>query len=1007
MSTRLFAPPETTRLPLTLPPVAPAPSSPGFPFLAAIAPVAASLVLWFATGSVLSLAFAALGPLLAVATMLDARRQRRRTIRLAEAERAEAFERLHRQIGLRHLDEAADLWSRHPPARSLAREGGVPAWGRDRLAPVVVGSAAVESAIRIEGSPVDERDRAAVDAARRLEHAPVIVDLRDGLGIVGSPQLVRAAARAVLVQLAHAVAPDLVAFTAPDTPAWAWVGMLPHAGAGTIAVVEAVPCTKPGATPSTRATRVGHDAEAAITVALASEASSLPPGLGVVIEIDAPRTARMLRAGDGGAPAELAPETLGLEQAAEWAEQARAFAARSGAVGAVAIPALVPVGDLPEPDAPVRSRASLRAALGVTREGVLELDLVADGPHAIVAGTTGSGKSEFLLAWIRQLAAAHPPERVAFLLVDFKGGAAFEPVAALPHVAGIVTDLEEAEAERAVLSLRAELRHRERVLRAAGVRDMSLLADDAPLGRLVVVIDEFQAMVQRFRELAAVVADIASRGRSLGVHLVLASQRPNGVLGDQVTANAPIRVSLRVMNRADSIAVVGTDEAAQIPVDRPGRGIVDRGDGTPVPFQSALVDGASIESVRRRFTDAPPVRRPWLDPLPRRLGPDELAHAVAESVGAAARTEGVHTGMHRTTASNAETARADARGSGRPASAVPFGLVDEPDLQRRSVAAWAPGDDGPLLVLGAPGSGRSTALAAIEAAMRAQPATGVTRLGNGRGADWAALIGLLGGHDSSPRRRLLVLDDLDACFAAWPEEYRHAAVAALERLLRETRGSGVSVVASAALGHRLGGGLRDLFGATLHLRHASRAELAHAGGVADLWQRDEPPGAGQWRGRRLQIVDAPRPPADAVPEPETVDFAAASVAVVSATVQRDLADLRALGLQPTLLAAGGEREVAAAVAALERPVVIGDAEAWMSAYSLSGRMRDSARLVVHGGLREFRALAPASAGRTGAISLPPLLDDADPECWQVDPGRTAARRRWKTTETSLNVQSGR
>ena len=89
-------------------------------------------------------------------------------------------------------------------------------------------------------------------------------------------------------------------------------------------------------------------------------------------------------------------------------------------------------------------------------------------------------------------------------------------------------------------------------------------------------------MIERFPELGSVIADIAARGRSLGVHLVLASQRPNGVVREQVTANCAIRVSLRVMQRADSLAVVGTDLAAEIAPDTPGRGILDRGDGHPV-----------------------------------------------------------------------------------------------------------------------------------------------------------------------------------------------------------------------------------------------------------------------------------------------------------------------------------------------------------------------------------------------------------------------------------------
>ena len=276
------------------------------------------------------------------------------------------------------------------------------------------------------------------------------------------------------------------------------------------------------------------------------------------------------------------------------------------------LPSRVLLGDLMQPAVDPASRASLAVAVGTAGEGPLVIDLVQHGPHALVAGTTGSGKSEFLLAWLTALAGSYPPDRVAFLLVDFKGGAAFEPIRDLPHVTGVVTDLDESEAERAVLSLRAELRHRERVLAQAGARDIRSLDHRIELARLVIVVDEFQAMIERFPDLGAVIADIAARGRSLGLHLVLAAQRPNGVVREQVTANCAIRVSLRVMQRADSLAVVGSELAAEIAPDTPGRGIVDRGDGCPVRFQS----GRRRRRGRQRGTDRErrsPSRPPTVD----------------------------------------------------------------------------------------------------------------------------------------------------------------------------------------------------------------------------------------------------------------------------------------------------------------------------------------------------------------------------------------------------------
>ncbi|SFR87400.1 DNA segregation ATPase FtsK/SpoIIIE, S-DNA-T family [Agromyces sp. CF514] len=991
MPPRLFAPPDATRLPLALPPAVPDPSPPGFPILAAVAPVAGAVVLWLVTGSMLSLGLAVLGPLLAIATLFDGRRQARRSRRRARVEREAAFDRLRAEVVVRHGVEREAARGRHPSSAALVAGGDAPTWREERPGPVVLGAAAVESALRIEGAPVDDLDRKALDHARRLEHAPVVVDLADGIGFAGPAVLVHAAARAVLVQCAHTVRPDAVSFETPGTPEWRWVEHLPHVGSGARVVVADLTGPHVPAPPVVPPTIGGTSA---CTIALAGEPEHLPPGLACVVRIDGPRSATLLRRGAVLGTA-LEPDLIGEAEASAWSVEARRIAVRAGlGLRSSELPALVGVRDLPTIDSPHCGRSTLRAPVGATADGVLELDLVSDGPHAIVAGTSGSGKSEFLLAWILQMAAVHPPERVSFLLVDFKGGAAFEPVAGLPHVAGIVTDLDDAEAERAVQSLTAELRHRERALRLANVRDIADLPDETELARLVVVVDEFQAMIQRFRDLGQVVADIASRGRSLGVHLVLASQRPNGVLGEQVTANAPVRVSLRVMTRADSVAVVGIDTAAGIPADRPGRGVVDRGDGVAVPFQSALVDAEAVDAVRRRFAHAGPVRRPWTDPLPSSLPPAELA---AARLAAADPSDA-------SVASFAPVRAKAAQGAGQAVPTVVFGLLDEPDLQRRSLAGWTAADDGHLLVLGMPGSGRSTALGSIESGLRAigGAASSVLRLGNDAPSDWHLLADLVvAARAGTFRPGVLVVDDLDTCLLAWPDEYRHAAVAMLGELMRDGRRRGFAVAASAVLAHRLSGGLGDLFGAVVHLRHPSRSELAHAGGAGDLWQRDCPPGAGQWRGRRLQVVDASPlgPRTGGVDAPARAQLDRPLVAIVSSTAARDLDGLRSAGLPATRLLAGGERDVLAARAPDAPLLVVGDADAWAASYGLAARMRESGTIVVRGGLREFRALAPAAAGRTGSIALPPLLADDGRECWVIEPGEVAVRRSWPTTET--------
>ncbi|GMA32076.1 FtsK/SpoIIIE domain-containing protein [Litorihabitans aurantiacus] len=138
---------------------------------------------------------------------------------------------------------------------------------------------------------------------------------------------------------------------------------------------------------------------------------------------------------------------------------------------------------------------SLTAPLGVDEHGrVREVDLVGEGPHALVAGTTGSGKSELLQAWVLALAMRHPPSRLHLLLVDYKGGATFAAAARLPHTVGLLTDLDGAASDRALAALRAELRRREHLVTAEGVRGVGELRD--PPARLLVVVDELRALVE-------------------------------------------------------------------------------------------------------------------------------------------------------------------------------------------------------------------------------------------------------------------------------------------------------------------------------------------------------------------------------------------------------------------------------------------------------------------------------------------------------------------------------
>ncbi|MBM7504314.1 FtsK/SpoIIIE domain-containing protein [Agromyces aurantiacus] len=978
--------------PLTLPPSPPEPARPGFPWIASIAPVAGAVVVWAVTGSAFALLFAALGPLVAIATMLDARRHGARARRAALAARSDALERLRAQVVDRHGLEREAAWRSTPSAREAILRA-VPAWRHPVPRRVVVGRGTRPSGLRIDGVATDEHDAAVLREAARLDDAPVAVEAGEGIGFVGPAHLARAAARAAVVQCADAAAPGSLAVLLPAT-GWECLAALPHrsddAGASTavLAVVEADPAREVGGRAASASPPAG-----AIVIAVAGHPGALPPGPSAIVRVDGPRSGALHPA--GGAHVELRPELLSAAEAATWAEGLDRAARRAGLASPEReLPERVALESLEaEPPAERPDRSGLRVAVGECGQGRFELDLAA-GPHALVAGTTGSGKSEFLLAWMTALALAYGPERVAFLLVDFKGGAAFEPIAALRHVTGIVTDLDEHEAARAVASIRAELRRREHVLRAAGARDVSVLDDGIELPRLVVVVDEFQAMVERFPELGDVIGDVAARGRSLGVHLVLASQRPNGVVREQVTANCGIRISLRVLQRADSLAVVGTDGASRIPPGRPGRAVGDRGDGCPVTFQSALAGAAVIEEARRRHAGASPPRRPWLDPLPRMVGLDSLEEVLAH-------------GRRRATPSIPPVASSVGASAGAWHGGLALGVADDPDRQRRVRAEWHPGHDGPLAVLGAPGSGRSALLEALAAQVAAVAGDdAVLRLEGPRSRRWDAISSLRDAAGPSRRPALVVIDDLDTAFSSWPDEHRFAALAGLEHLLRSSRGTGVAVVASAARLAGLGAGLRDAFTATALLRHASRADLIHAGGAGELWHAEAPAGAGQWRGLRTQFLHAAPAARDHGDGPAPLDLAGHPlVAVASATPAADAAVLSSRWPAATLVRLGSTPDAAAeASAAIDasrvggpQRILVGDADAWAANWSLTAAARSAATIVVHGGTAEFRALARGTG-------LPPLLDDHSAQCWIGRPEDPVARRRWLAADSTDSVR---
>ncbi|WP_448627058.1 FtsK/SpoIIIE domain-containing protein [Geodermatophilus sp. URMC 64] len=376
-----------------------------------------------------------------------------------------------------------------------------------------------------------------------------------------------------------------------------------------------------------------------------------------------------------------------------------------------------------------RSRDSLVATIGRTADGPVRIDLCRHGPHALVAGTTGSGKSELLQAWIAGLAMHHPPDRCTFLLVDYKGGAAFAEAVALPHTVGLVTDLDQQSTERALRSLGAELTRRESLLAEHGVADVSALPDAVDLARLVIVVDEFATLAEEHPSFVGGLVGIAQRGRSLGVHLVLATQRPGGVVSPEIRANCSLRICLRTTDEADSRDVLGTSQAAFLPVDLPGRAFLRTGSAAPAEVQIARV------SVAAPASGAEPLARRWSWPYDGR-SPRPPASSSAESdlarlAGALQRhaSESGSGSPHRPwqppLPTQLDAADLDlVRTTPLPDDTrLRIGLVDRPDVQTQEPLELDLGAAGGWLAVGGARSGRTTLLRTVlaEAVCRRSP----------------------------------------------------------------------------------------------------------------------------------------------------------------------------------------------------------------------------------------------------------------------------------------------
>jgi S-DNA-T family DNA segregation ATPase FtsK/SpoIIIE len=717
--------------------------------------------------------FALLSPVVALGTWLSERWSGRRSgrrdtavhelevqaaqIRLAEAVRVDvrATEAAHPDLAA--LTTAARrrtalLWSRLPgDAETLSvRLGSGP--GATRV-------------IRIDSEGTRVRATA--------PHVPVVVDLRDsgGLAVVGPRERSLGCLVSVLGQLCSLHAPgtvDLMLLVTADRLAdWAWARWLPHLDPGAVHVrFPDPPGAHPAADDDLHARLAALTARRRATGDGPAQPGSAPASGWLVVVVDRPldpRTSAALRAArdtgivavtvadspedvavDVDAMLRLSGETgdvgvlrrQGMAErdavsvdrlpAAVAADLARDLAGLAPVTSASSLPRQVRLlglegGGLRMDEAGEvtgtwpRARDRLVAALGRTANGLLQVDLCRQGPHALIAGTTGSGKSELLQTLIAGLALNHPPDRCTFLLVDYKGGAAFAEAAALPHTVGLVTDLDGQTTARALRSLAAELTRRETVLAEHHVADIAALPEPVPLARLVIVVDEFAGLSEELPEFVPGLVAIAQRGRSLGVHLVLATQRPSGVVSPEIRVNCSLRICLRTTDEAESRDVLGTAQAAHLPLDVPGRAWLRSGSGSPTALQVARVAGPPPTRAGTR----PGARRwawPACDPgaVPAAAtGESDLARLcrAVSSYADATRMPAPHRPWRPSLPDSIAAGTLDAPGTDQ--AVLTIGLVDRPDTQSQEPVRLDLTEGGTWLAVGGPRSGRTTLLRTV------------------------------------------------------------------------------------------------------------------------------------------------------------------------------------------------------------------------------------------------------------------------------------------------------
>lgn len=787
---RAFAPaPAIPRTEVTLPTEETVPRNVMGLLVSGLAPLAAGGVLAAVMRQPAMLLFGLFGLVTALGAYLVERRQRIVRDREYAAGKKNAVqriddhvareERLCRQLAPDELDVI------------LAATGvGRGLWPRNADSPhglvLRVGTADQQASVDLRGEPWPDLE------TPTLRGVPVTVDLRitGVLGVVGPTGPASALLRWLLIQLGTLRSPDdlrIVVITSTEGAELAWTSWLPHVDTGDAG-------TSPswiGNTRDTRAARVAElkelvtarcgDRTTAANVRFGEEIvvvldgalalRHLPgmrevlrdgPSVGVyvicvdrhgmnechgVCELDG-ATLRLTRTRDDNSRI-IQPEGITQQTALNLARalapmRDRLTLARSEA----AVPYPVRFLDLLRLRTPAaedvvalwgkQNGPTTRVLLGADGSGPVTVDLARQGPHTMLAGTTGAGKSILLQTLVTSLLLVNRPDELNLVLVDFKGGSAFLPFQHCPHVVSLIRStgetpadvFDEAAANRVLASVRAEVRRRESQLaRYGGEIDEYWKARQGTsaqtrqggsplpaLPRLIMVFDEFARVLETSPDFLKELVNVAAKGRSLGMHLVLATQSLQGKLTAELKNNIDLRITLRQNEPADSVEVLGVPDAATIPGRLRGRGMIlctKDETRTPRVFQSGYLGNppptGAAAPARVRIVEWPALGAPRPEDRADHGGASTDQDLAITAIEGAAHRLGLPAPFRPLLPPLPATVPLDDLSRvAATAGAVPFGLTDIPAEQAQPAACLDLTGTDRLLVAGGPQSGRTT-----------------------------------------------------------------------------------------------------------------------------------------------------------------------------------------------------------------------------------------------------------------------------------------------------------